>query len=422
VQALQVNRGEYDVRALCFLSLSIAALAYSFHPRPWSPPAAATTVLLALALAYELGWLLYYPPAVALRIRPEEFGPYLFGARCLCFAQAILWVVPELRRFAFPVLVLGHLGIAAWVLRHSSPNIDVLVFLRESAQALLSGRNPYSISFPDPYLGRGGMFYGEGLAVSNRLLFGFPYLPVTLLMAVPGYLLGDVRYSHVVAVVAAAIMMRYVAQDLEGRLAACVFLFTPWIFHLEEMGWTEPFGVALLASVALVWRRSPDLLPWMFGLFLGFKQYAALSWPLGIGMHGGMRFALLSLVPVLVLLLPFAIWDLNGFLHSAVWLQFRQPWRPDALTLANGLVNLGFPRLPWLSFAAAALALVWMWRLRPSATPADFFRRTAFVLLIFFAFSKQSFYNYYFLVVGALCCALALSALTPSVEDESLQH
>jgi hypothetical protein len=39
--------------------------------------------------------------------------------------------------------------------------------------------------------------------------------------------------------------------------------------------------------------------------------------------------------------------------------------------------------------------------------PAGFAIATALCLGLFFAFSKQAFCNYYFLVVGIICCALA---------------
>jgi hypothetical protein len=59
---------------------------------------------------------------------------------------------------------------------------------------------------------------------------------------------------------------------------------------------------------------------------------------------------------------------------------------------------------------AIALAL---WR--APRTPAGFAAASALVFLVFFAFNKQAFTNYYSLVIGALCTAAAAARL-PDVE------
>lgn len=40
-------------------------------------------------------------------------------------------------------------------------------------------------------------------------------------------------------------------------------------------------------------------------------------------------------------------------------------------------------------------------------TPAGFPASTALVYVLFFAFNRQAFANYYYLVIGAMCCAIA---------------
>jgi hypothetical protein len=48
--------------------------------------------------------------------------------------------------------------------------------------------------------------------------------------------------------------------------------------------------------------------------------------------------------------------------------------------------------------------LIWYFGAR---SPAGFAGSMAFCLGMFFAFNKQAFCNYYYLVLGLLCCALA---------------
>ena len=53
------------------------------------------------------------------------------------------------------------------------PGVDVCVFQRDAADALLAGRNPYAITFPDPYGPARGL-YGEGVVKDGRTTWGYP--------------------------------------------------------------------------------------------------------------------------------------------------------------------------------------------------------------------------------------------------------
>jgi hypothetical protein len=85
-----------------------------------------------------------------------------------------------------------------------------------------------------------------------------------------------------------------------------------------------------------------------------------------------------------------------------------QPFRPDALSFPSALVALGYtppavvPTLLVLSTLAIALVL---WR--APRTPQGFAAAVTFVLGVFFAFNKQSFCNYWYLVLGASAFAVA---------------
>jgi hypothetical protein len=62
-----------------------------------------------------------------------------------------------------------------------------------------------------------------------------------------------------------------------------------------------------------------------------------------------------------------------------------------------------------IGFVFAGGALVWCLQ-KASRSLAGFAGSTALVLLLFFAFNKQAFCNYYFGVIGACCGAMAVSA------------
>jgi predicted branched-subunit amino acid permease len=60
----------------------------------------------------------------------------------------------------------------------------------------------------------------------------------------------------------------------------------------------------------------------------------------------------------------------------------------------------------WTGFAIAFLALV-LAAWRSPRTPAGFAASASIVFFAFFSFAKQAFCNYYFMILGAICCAVA---------------
>jgi hypothetical protein len=129
---------------------------------------------------------------------------------------------------------------------------------------------------------------------------------------------------------------------------------------------------------------------------------------------GPFRLAGAALAVAAVVTLPMALADLPAFVHSALLLQFRQPFRPDALSYLVPLSHLGFGTPPvWIAFVAAAVAAAVALRCCPR-TPAGFAAAVALVLLAFFAFNKQAFCNYYHLVIATLCCAVGGAEPAPA--------
>jgi hypothetical protein len=83
------------------------------------------------------------------------------------------------------------------------------------------------------------------------------------------------------------------------------------------------------------------------------------------------------------------------------------------------LLGTPFDVVPWM-LGATVLALVAVLR-RPAASPAAFASAVALVYGVFFAFSKQSFCNYWWFVLGVLCCGLAAArpAMAPSLAADA---
>jgi len=114
--------------------------------------------------------------------------------------------------------------------------------------------------------------------------------------------------------------------------------------------------------------------------------------------------------------LPFAAWNWGAFWKSTVTVQAVAPFRWDSLSYivwwgfhghGEQVKQPGYALLPSIVAAMAALVLS-LWR--APRTPAGFAASLALISIVFFAFNKQAFCNYYFFVIGAVCCAVGAAA------------
>jgi len=371
-------------------------------------------VLLGGALLLQLQVMMLEHPGMYLRLSGNwPYAPlYWRLATEALIAGALLAGSERSRRWLMLALLGVHFSLGAWLLRTSpTPWIDVFVFETQGVEAFLQGRNPYAITFPNIY-GDGG-FYGEGLVENGRLLFGFPYPPLSLYLSTLGKVLGgDPRFARLVAITLAAGLMAYARGGRLGAGAAALLLLTPRGLFVLEQSWTEPFLVLLLAATVFCACRYPRALPYVFGLMLAVKQYTVFMLPLLpllTPLRGRQLWGLLwrAGVTALAVSLPLVVINVPAFMRSVVTLQLHQPFRFDSLSYLAWWVSQGHPQPPvWISFVgvAVATALV-LWR--APRTPAGFAAGVAFVYAVFFAFNKQAFSNYYYFVVGALCIAVA---------------
>ncbi|HXU80320.1 MAG TPA: hypothetical protein VN914_02915, partial [Polyangia bacterium] len=194
--------------------------------------------------------------------------------------------------------------------------------------------------------------------------------------------------------------------------AAALLLFSPRFGLLIQMAWTEPFTILFLGATVLSALRAPRWLPLALGLLLATKQYlifvVPLVWLLVPDRRRALSVLLQALGVALLVTLPLALWKPAAFVRSAVTLQFRQPFRPDALSVLVPLAKAGMPRAlgSILPLSLAALATLFTLRRCPRS-PAGWALAVAFVYLVFLAFNKQAFCNYYFFPLGALGAAIA---------------
>jgi hypothetical protein len=416
---IDISLGMYSLDALRLLTLAAAAcivtVALPRMSRIESLPASIGIAALAIGILFQAARVVARTQSDSL----VSWGTALVAA--LGLLQAL-----ELKRLRLPLLAIALLAFAIVVsltfLRDArNPGIDVFMFQQMSADALLHGENPYAIRYPNLYPPDAG-FYGPGVVnADNRLDYGFPYFPLSLLMVVPAYAAGgDSRFAHVFAIAATTGLMVAARPGRRAGLVAILFLLTPAVLFIVQQSWTEPL-LALMFSLtiffALRWRRG---LPYALGLLFATKQYTVLMvplvWLLLDEPRTWKKFVVLlakAAGVALAITLPFFLWNPRAFYRAVVVFQFLQPFRLDALSYLVW-IHHNYPQLtierwaPFLSVVPAIAFALW----RCPRTPAGFAAAVTLVYLIFFAFNKQAFANYYYFLIATACWSAAAAGET----------
>ena len=300
-----------------------------------------------------------------------------------------------------------YVGLGVWMIRVSPrPFIDVWYFEQRAAELLLHGHNPYAADYPNIY-GHARWFGAEFLNAAGRVQ-SHTYPPASLLMTLPGWLVGDVRYASVAAVAGAAALLVAALRRLGaraghfGELGAVALMFHARSFFLVEQSWTEPFVALAACGVAygMVATRRRLLRVALAGV-LSIKQYGLFLVP---SLLASRRVRAVDLAWALgisaAIALPFFLWDPRALWQGVVAYQFRLAFRQDSLTVpALLLVRTGKQLWPLLGFViAAATALLVAWRQWRERAPIALDRVAVgggAVYLAFFLFHKQAFFNYY---------------------------
>jgi hypothetical protein len=397
--------------------LAVAILAAGAAAAGLGPPHAATTLdrLLLFGLAAQLALMIVMPIGEYL-VGVTTLDRVLWISALVAALMASLWLLRS-GRVAWPVLgfvIALHFGLGIWTIAHSpEPFIDVWHFQQKATDALVEGTNPYRPIYDDIYDGT-SPYYGPGIVEDGGLTVGFPYPPLSLVLAAPGKLLaGDHRFAQLVALELAAVLIFLTGPSRTTLAAALCILFMPRTLLVVERGFTEPFGVLMLALVGFTSVRAPWLLSVAVGLLIAIKQYLLLGLPLAVlllrrSASGRLRLALGAVVIAGIVTLPLALLDSAAFVNSTVRFLASQPFRPDSMTFLTLAPKQLASNATIIGFALLALGLVLV-VVRTPRSMAGFMAALAFLLLLFFAFGKQGAINYYFLIGAALFIGVAVA-------------
>lgn len=412
--AIQIKNGNYNPEALIWLSVAIVGCAVAAwngaYRRIEAAGAAAVLGVIAGEFFIQIVPLMTAKPGTEVWVPPL---PFYHMAAVAIGVTALGFMRVRAARWALPLLLLTHLFMGAWVIRHTPrPLIDVHVVQQAGCEALAHGQNPYAVRPADIY-GPACRWYPAGTVKDGHLTFGCPYPPLSILMAMPGYLLGgDFRYAQLVALTLAAALMASARGGRVAFAATALFLLTPRGFFVLQQGWTEPFIVLLLAGTVFVACRRPGWTPVMLGLLLASKQYIFIVMPAMLLLaprpwlsRGFWRFWAIAGATALIVTLPMVLWNVREFANSA--LNIRDVFRGDSLSYLAGIAAwTGWKGGGWVKFIALIPA-AWLVLRKSPRTPAGFAAAVGLLLMIMFAFAPHAAANYYFGCIGAMCCAVA---------------
>lgn len=424
-QALAAGNGFLNGTALIYLTVSLVFLGWAICTRPafggrLFQRISFPILLLGLCLqVYQLSFA-YYGDYQFLSLLPTLWqfraGILIAGGLAVASLTFQKWLPPGWLN-ALTILALLGLGLSGiWLIRHAPyPFIDVFVFHQSSAKALSTGVNPYLLSPPNIYGDKHIYGYGAELIQNGVLTIGNPYPPLSIYFSSLGYLFaGDIRYSHLVAFILSGALIAFLRPGRGSKLAAYLFLFSPRSFYVIEQSWTEPIVVLFLTAAVYCAIHRPQWLPMLAGLLFASKQYLLFAFPLMLLVSPSKQpfsarlrwFGKISLV-ALAVTAPLALWNFPAFVWNVGEAQWHQIFRLDALSYLAAYARVTDTQPSQLvAFAALALAFLGVWRFLPR-TPEGFTAAFAWCLMVFFAFSKQAFCNYYFLVIGTMCCAIS---------------
>ncbi|MCB9113032.1 MAG: hypothetical protein H6634_17450 [Anaerolineales bacterium] len=425
-QALQHGDGFLNASSLFYLTLALIFLGWGLFAVPafgqsFFSRIAFPILLLGLVLQiYQLTFT-YVGDYQFLSLLPTLWQLRLLvlvaGGFALLSLAPQKWV-PSASRNGLTLLALTVNGLAGvWVIQQApTPFIDVFVYHQNSGWALAHGIDPYSLTTANIYGDLGKYGYGAELFQGDVLNISNPYPPLSIYISSLGYFMGgDIRYSHLFVFILSCALIAFLHPGRGTKLAAYVFLFTPKSLYVIEQSWTEPIVVFLLVVVVYAYLHRSRWLEILVGLFFASKQYLLFAFPLVLMIfqiqtpffRWFRRMSIIALTALLVTA-PLALWNINSFLWNVGEAQWYQPFRLDALSYLSAYARVsGTEPTSLIAFAALAFALYLSWRNLPR-TIEGFAAAFAFSMAIFFAFNKQAFCNYYFLVIGTISCTWAV--------------
>jgi hypothetical protein len=238
--AVQLNNGAYGPEPLRYLTIGLGAALLAIAVPRFAMNRGAVVQTLAIAMgvasAFQIALIVGGPPGIYLRTAfwsdTEARFALVLGAVAIGLAAV---GSRALQRGVVLVLFAVHVLLAIWTIKASpNPHIDVYTFHTEAFKALSLHKNPYAITMPNIYFS--DALYGPGTTAAGRVLAGYLYPPLSLVMGWLANLFGDYRYANVFSTGVAGLFMAYARPGRLATSAAALYWFSPRILFVIEQG------------------------------------------------------------------------------------------------------------------------------------------------------------------------------------------
>jgi hypothetical protein len=422
-QAITFANGAYSEPAVACVVAGLLVVTYSFFSSlrgKRNVPGGPHVLSLVWIALFAMLWTAISDPNIVIYAhRPWQLGRQAQWVAMGLLVSYLPWfaagtvepkIVSYCRFAAFAVLVVV-VGIDTI---HCSPlpRIDVWHLQMQGASLLLQGKNPFTyVAVHDT--GPGTLGDAEP----------YVYPPTQVLATIPGWFLGDVRYTMLGAILVTGFVMRWMSERRQipslAKDAPSLFLFlTPKLFFVLEQSWVDPDQIMFISlALAAALSRRTMLTAVLFGIASTSKQTMFWLFPLaGFCLSFRLRSWILMGISAALPVVPFLLWDFKGMKYANFDCLNDLPFRTDALTInmwAYNNLHVTVPGAVGFLLAAAMVGLA-CWKLRGPVALASAIATTYY---FFFAFNRWAFANYYFAISGlsALAAAAAGSVAVKSM-------
>jgi hypothetical protein len=371
-------------------------------------PAGSTSTIDQVEIGVALLLALELAARIAIPYRPEQPAPTVpvQGFATVALAALAFWAVGRLAAHrhgaptesphtsarvgldagALAVIVaagiLARFVIVAWDME---PGFDVHLIQQAAGRAILVGENPY---------------------LTHVYHSGYPYWPLSAVLAAAGLAAGDARWGLLLADAATVIAFIVIARNLNlpgrvGALLGSLFLWDSSGLYMTWQSLPEPLVIAFGAiGVALLTRpRARGLAAGIaFGLAVATKQLGLGLLPLlPISRHRPQRSAFAAALLVSgVILVCFLALSPAAFIEGSFTSHLVEPSRDYAINLLDPLPGIVPPfNVPFVITAIAALGAGLIVRLRWPDAVDGWLAGTVSLLFVAFSLIGISFLNYY---------------------------
>jgi len=289
------------------------------------------------------------------------------------------------------------------------PKIDVYNSLKFGSASIISGKNPYEITFPKIYPNQIPTLYG--------------YFPGSAIILLPFTLiLNDPRYAYILADLGSALILFWLLKTNINKnypsiheLIPLIFLYNPMSLFVIEQSWLEPLLTFFVFLFVFLYLKN-KLSYWPFiilGVALSIKQSMILIIPsLFLKLQWNIKQLLtVGLVSTLIIV-PFFLWNPKEFIFDLT-AGFNPVYNTApanaSLSLSSFLYNIkGLNLNNFIRFLSILLLSILIFKKSQNSILDFIYSYTLFVFTVTM-FYAQAFLNYFTFLSSLILMILAVS-------------